>query len=156
MWPDCSEDTSHGTLVDPSSPWHRTRNQGQLWGLGQAKIGGDKRKLEWATEREREREREREIMQRWRLLISINLISSTKAMKPTITRKVMSRLLIQPSCSEEGQTQAEWHTFEKLIRDKCMKVRFGWTDRHTFVSYLYDSQVWVDWLPYICLLFVWQ
>ena len=35
----------------------------------------------------------------------------------------------------------------------CMTVRIGWTDYHTFVSYLYDSKAWVDWLPYICLLF---
>ena len=38
----------------------------------------------------------------------------------------------------------------------CVTVRLGWTDCHTFVSYLYDSKAWVDWLPYICLLFVWQ
>ena len=29
-------------------------------------------------------------------------------------------------------------------------------DCHTFASYLYDSKAWVDWLRYICLLFVWQ
>ena len=34
-----------------------------------------------------------------------------------------------------------------------MTERLGWTDCHTFVSYLYDSKAWVDWLPYICLLF---
>ena len=34
----------------------------------------------------------------------------------------------------------------------CMTVRLGWTDCHTFVSYLY-CKAWVDWLSYICLLF---
>ena len=34
----------------------------------------------------------------------------------------------------------------------CMTVRLGWTDCYTFVSYLYDSKAWVDWLPYIFLL----
>ena len=38
----------------------------------------------------------------------------------------------------------------------CMTVRLRWTDCHTFVTYLYDSKAWVDWLPYICRLFVWQ
>ena len=33
-----------------------------------------------------------------------------------------------------------------------MTVRLGWTDCHTFVSYLYDSEAWVDRLPYIFLL----
>ena len=26
----------------------------------------------------------------------------------------------------------------------CMTERLGWTDCHTFVSYLYDSKAWVD------------
>ena len=55
----------------------------------------------------------------------------------------------------------------------CMTVRLGWTDCHTYLSYLYRSKAWgtdchtfvsylhgstawVGWLPYICLLFVWQ
>ena len=61
-----------------------------------------------------------ELMQIWRLLISINWISSTKEM-----RKSVSKLVMQPSFRAVGQTHAEWQTFEKLemIRDKCMAVR---------------------------------
>ena len=43
---------------------------------------------------------------------SINWISSTKAMN-SITRKSMSKLVMQPSFRAVGQTHAEWQTFEK-------------------------------------------
>ena len=26
----------------------------------------------------------------------------------------------------------------------CMTVRLGWTDCHTFLSYLYESKAWLD------------
>ena len=48
----------------------------------------------------------------WRLLISINWISSTKEMNH-ITRKSMSKLVMQPSFRAVNQTHAEWQTFEK-------------------------------------------
>ena len=38
----------------------------------------------------------------------------------------------------------------------CMAVRIGWADCHTFISYLCESKAWQGWLPYICLLFVWE
>ena len=44
-----------------------------------------------------------DLMQIWRSLISINLISSTKEVKP-ITRKSMSKLVTQPSFTAVGQT----------------------------------------------------
>ena len=52
-----------------------------------------------------------DLMQIWRLLISINRITSTKEMNP-ITRKSMSKA--KPSFRAVGQTHAEWQTFEKL------------------------------------------
>ena len=42
------------------------------------------------------------------------------------------------------------------IRDKGMTVRLGWTNCYIFISYLYGSQAWVDWLPYTRLLMVRQ
>ena len=48
-----------------------------------------------------------DLMQIWRLLISINSISSIKEMNP-ITRKSMSTLVMQPSFRAVGQTHAEW------------------------------------------------
>ena len=53
-----------------------------------------------------------DLMQKWRLLISINSISSTEEMNP-ITRKSMLKLVMQPSFRAVGQTHAEWQTFEK-------------------------------------------
>ena len=47
-----------------------------------------------------------DLMQIWRLLISINWISSTKEMNP-ITRKSTSKLVMQPSFRAVGQTHAE-------------------------------------------------
>ena len=49
---------------------------------------------------------------------------------------------------------SDCHTFVSYVI--CMAVRLGWTECHTFVSYLYGSKACMDWLPYICLLFVWQ
>ena len=69
-------------------------------------------------------------MQIWRLLVSINWISSTKEMNP-ITWKSISKLAMKPSFRSVGQTHAEWQTFEKIKRQ------------------MYGSQAWVDWLPYI-------
>ena len=45
---------------------------------------------------------------------------------------------MQPSFRAVGQTHAEWQTFEKPENKRQM----------------YDSQAWVDWLPYIFLLFL--
>ena len=77
-----------------------------------------------------------------------------------ITRKSMSKLVIQPSFRAVGQTHVEWQTFGKFENKRyiyglggltakhlsliCMAVRLGWTDYHTFVSYLYDGKAWVD------------
>ena len=73
-------------------------------------------------------------MQIWWLLISINLILSSKEINP-ITRKSVSKLVMQPSFRAVNRT--EWQTFEKLENKRQM----------------YGSRAWVDWLPYICLLF---
>ena len=51
-------------------------------------------------------------MQTWRLLISMNWISSAKEMNP-ITRKGMSKLVMQPSLRAVGHTHAEWQAFGK-------------------------------------------
>ena len=48
-----------------------------------------------------------DLMQIWWLLISINWISSTKEMNP-ITRKSMSKLVMQPSFRAVGQTHVKW------------------------------------------------
>ena len=76
------------------------------------------------------------------LLISINLISSTKEMNP-ITRKTMSKLVTQPSFRAVGQTHAEnpenkrhMNGSQSLLLEvfKCLP------DCHTFVSYFRVSQ----------------
>ena len=74
-----------------------------------------------------------DLMQIWRLLISINGISSIKEMNP-ITRKSVSKLVTQPSFRAVGQTHAEWQTFEKPENKRQI---------------MYGSQAWVDWVPYI-------
>ena len=53
-----------------------------------------------------------ELTPKWQLLISINVISSKKWTNP-ITRKTMSKLVIQPSFRAVGQEPAKWKTFEK-------------------------------------------
>ena len=60
------------------------------------------------------------LMQIWRLLISINWISSTKEMNP-ITRKSMSKLVMQPSFRAVGQTLVV--EFEKLENKRQMYGR---------------------------------
>ena len=88
-----------------------------------------------------------DLMQIWWLLISINLISSTKEMNP-ITRKTMSKLVTQLSFRAVGQTHAEWQTFEKLENKRQMNGSQSLLleffkclpDCHTFVSYFRVSQ----------------
>ena len=58
-------------------------------------------------------------MQIWRLLISINWISSTKEMNP-ITGKSILKLVIQPICRAGGQTHVKWPTFELLAVDMLL------------------------------------
>ena len=77
-----------------------------------------------------------DLMQIWWLLISINWISLTKEMNP-ITRKSMSKLVMQPSFRAVGQTHTKWKTFEKP-KNK----------RHMYGSRLTHAR-----LPYVCLLF---
>ena len=50
----------------------------------------------------------------------------------------------------DSKAWVDWLSYICLLF--VMTVRLGWTDSHTFVSYLYDSKAWVDWVPYICLL----
>ena len=56
----------------------------------------------------------------WRMLISINWISSTKEMN-TITRKSMSKLVT--SLRAVGQTHTEWEIIEKLENTRQMYGR---------------------------------
>ena len=55
-----------------------------------------------------------DLMQKWRLIISINLILSTKEIKPN-TKKSVPKLLRQPRFRAVGQTHAEWQTFGKPV-----------------------------------------
>ena len=59
-------------------------------------------------------------MQIWALLISIHKISLTKEMNP-ITRKSMSKLVIQPSFRAKHTLNGR-HSKNLKIRDKCMAV----------------------------------
>ena len=59
------------------------------------------------------------IMHIWRLLLSINWISSIKEINP-ITRKSMAKLVTQPSFRVVGQTHTEWQTFEKPKNNRQM------------------------------------
>ena len=54
-----------------------------------------------------------------------------------IARKSMSNLVLTLRFRAVGQTHVKWQTFENPVNKRQM----------------YGSQAWVDWLPYICLLF---
>ena len=77
-----------------------------------------------------------DLMQIWRLLISINCISSTKEMNP-ITRKSVFKLVKRPSFRAVGQTHAKWLTFEKPENKRQM---YG-SHYLTFVSYFWVFQM---------------
>ena len=81
---------------------------------------------------------------------AVAFISSSKQMNP-ITRKSMSKLIIQPSFRAVGQKLAEWQTFEK-IRDKCMagltSVLYGRADYLLFVGFSNACPFACVWLFY--------
>ena len=64
----------------------------------------------WTLGKEQHEALYRPSMQKWQLLISIKLTSSTKE-NPT-TRKSMSKLVMQPSFRSVGQKAAGWHGSE--------------------------------------------
>ena len=68
------------------------------------------------------------LMQKWSLLISIHLTSSTEEMDLIMTKNMS----VHSSLTAINLS---------LI---CMTVRLEWTDCHILVSYLYDSKAWVD------------
>ena len=68
------------------------------------------------------------LMQKWSLLISIHLTSSTEEMDLIMTKNMSVH---------SSLTAIYWSPI-------CMTVRLGWTDCHTFVFYLYDSKARVD------------
>ena len=77
-----------------------------------------------------------DLFEKWPPLISINLFSPDKQVNH-IMRKSMSNLVVRLGFWAVGQTHAKWQAFEKPENKRQM----------------YGSQVWVDRLPYICLLF---
>ena len=58
---------------------------------------------------------------KWRLFIEISLISTATEMN-AITRKSMSKLVIQPNFRAVGQKLLEWQTFDSCVDEQLLKM----------------------------------